>query len=246
MKQKTIYVTVTNNTLQDQRIQRICNSLTENGYEVVLVGRGEGNMEFPGRAFSTKLISTFFGRGILFYLEFNIKLIIFLTGKEFDAITSVDLDTIIAGRIVTLLKNKKLIFDAHEYFINVPELLHRPIKRWLWIAIERVFVSGLSLAYTVNKSLAAEFTRRYHQPFHSIRNTPVINAKVNQPKSLSEGKVILIYQGALNVGRGLELYVEAMPSLPNCVLWICGRGDIEEELVITAHELEHRRKLGAG
>ena len=38
---------------------------------------------------------------------------------------------------------------------------------------------------------------------------------------------IIIYQGALNVGRGLELMIDAMQYLEDVSFMIVGSGDIE-------------------
>ena len=44
------------------------------------------------------------------------------------------------------------------------------------------------------------------------------------------GVQMIIYQGALNVGRGLEVMIDAMQYLPGARLVIAGTGDIEAEL----------------
>ncbi len=41
---------------------------------------------------------------------------------------------------------------------------------------------------------------------------------------------MIIYQGALNVGRGLELMIETMEYLDNALFMIAGTGDIEDKL----------------
>ena len=40
----------------------------------------------------------------------------------------------------------------------------------------------------------------------------------------------MLYQGALNVGRGLEVLLEAMQGLPEWELWLAGHGDITDKL----------------
>ncbi|TAE49556.1 MAG: glycosyltransferase, partial [Bacteroidetes bacterium] len=46
---------------------------------------------------------------------------------------------------------------------------------------------------------------------------------------------ILLYQGSLNMGRGIELMIEAMPLLPGYQLWIAGGGDVEASLKAQVH-----------
>jgi hypothetical protein len=40
-----------------------------------------------------------------------------------------DLDTLLPAFIAAKLKRKKLVYDAHEFFTQVPELIHRPITQ---------------------------------------------------------------------------------------------------------------------
>jgi glycosyltransferase involved in cell wall biosynthesis len=40
----------------------------------------------------------------------------------------------------------------------------------------------------------------------------------------------MLYQGALNVGRGLEVCMEAMQQLPEWKFWLAGEGDISTSL----------------
>ena len=41
---------------------------------------------------------------------------------------------------------------------------------------------------------------------------------------------MIIYQGALNMGRGLEKLIDAMSYLEDAELVIAGQGDMEEDL----------------
>jgi glycosyltransferase involved in cell wall biosynthesis len=47
---------------------------------------------------------------------------------------------------------------------------------------------------------------------------------------------MIIYQGALNVGRGLELMIDAMQYLEDALFVIVGTGDIEDELKHQVHQ----------
>jgi glycosyltransferase involved in cell wall biosynthesis len=58
-----------------------------------------------------------------------------------------------------------------------------------------------------------------------------------------EGKQLLIYQGALNVGRGLELMIETMHFLDNVIFLIVGKGDIERELKARVDQLGLSQKI---
>jgi len=53
---------------------------------------------------------------------------------------------------------------------------------------------------------------------------------------LPKGKRLLLYQGAVNVGRGIEWLMDAMPLLPECHLLVAGVGDIYDTLRARARE----------
>ena len=53
---------------------------------------------------------------------------------------------------------------------------------------------------------------------------------------------MIIYQGALNMGRGLELMIHSMKYIEEVTLLIAGTGDIEEELkeLVIAEDLSEK------
>ena len=74
-----IAVSVTNDLNQDQRMHRICNSMLDAGYEVVLIGREKrSSQELLKQRFEQKRLKCWFESGVLFYFEYNIRLFIFL------------------------------------------------------------------------------------------------------------------------------------------------------------------------
>ncbi|MCP4521652.1 MAG: glycosyltransferase family 4 protein [Cytophagales bacterium] len=225
MKRKIVF-TITNDISYDQRMQRICSSLQKGGYDVLLLGRLRSfSKPLPSFPFSTHRIKCFFDQGKLFYLEFNLRLLFFLLFRKTDIYGAIDLDTIIPHFLVSKLKGKPMVYDAHEYFTEVPEVVNRPKVKKIWTSIESWIVPKLQYAYTVNDSLAKLFKEKYNTPFEIIRNASLLYPTLSK----TENKKYLIYIGAVNVGRGLEELIEAMPQI-DISLYICGDGDILDEL----------------
>ncbi|RZK47358.1 MAG: glycosyltransferase [Hymenobacter sp.] len=73
-----------------------------------------------------------------------------------------------------------------------------------------------------------------------MRNVPINKEQVTKSKEQVGGSKpeapILLYQGALNVGRGLAQLLEAMPLVP-ARLVVCGEGDCSAELRAQAARL---------
>jgi glycosyltransferase involved in cell wall biosynthesis len=226
----TLLFAVTNDTLADQRMNKICTALSDIGYKVVLIGVQKNRKLRPNKKYKTYLLPVFIKKGPGFYLEYNIRLFLFLLFNRWDIITGIDLDSIPACNLASLIKNKKLCFDAHEFYIHVPELDNKSIRKGIWWLIEKIFVRRLTLAYTVNDTLAAIFTERYNKSFSTIKNIPQIDHNLKAKTIKEKDTYKLIYQGAINKGRGLDIYIEAMDSLPQCSLVIYGNGDLEIEI----------------
>lgn len=244
MISKKIILTVTNDLSYDQRMARISASLAAAGYEVLLVGR-EKKYSIPLRQkiYGEKRLFCFFEKGKLFYLEYNIRLFFYLLAKPFDVVSAVDLDTLMPCYLASILKLKPCVYDAHEYFTEVPEVVRRPFVKRFWEALERFIVPKLNYCYTVSESIADLFEEKYRTHFHTIRNVPVLR-QLNSPAQVEEVSRYIIYQGALNEGRGLEVLIEAMQHV-NCELWLAGEGDLSYDLRdrVEQHRLKNRVKF---
>lgn len=217
---KRVIVSVTNNLVTDQRVERVCQSLHNWGFEVLLVGREWPQIPISSRDYSCKLIKNLFNRKFFFYAEYNIRLFFFLLFRKTDILLANDLDTLPANYFAAKIKRCKLIFDSHEYFSETPEVYQRRFVRNFWLFIEKMMIGACDNYYTVSGKLAEIYMNRYGIKFNVIRNLPVF-----QPWSIggSSGKII-IYQGSVNVGRGLELMLRALKLLPDANLVIAGDG----------------------
>lgn len=227
---KRIICTVSNDLTYDQRMIRICSSLTAAGFEVTLVGRElpESRPILP-QPFSQKRMKLWFEKGKFFYLELNLRLLFFLLFSRLDVVYAVDLDTLLPGRFASFIRRKTCVYDAHEYFTELPELAGRPITKKIWEAAARLAIPGIKHAITVCESLATVFKKRYGVQFKVIRNVPFART-LQSPHQVPQSPFVLIYQGALNDGRGLEECILAMKQLTDSELWICGEGDLSDEL----------------
>ena len=240
LQHKRILMTVTNDLVYDRRMYRICTALSEAGAEVVLIGRlHKHSIPFEPRNFIGKRFRCWINKGPLFYAEFNIRLFFLLLFSRFDMLCACDLDTALPARLASWMKGKKTTYDAHEYFSEVPELIGRPTVRTIWDKIGKWTVPHFSARYTVGEELAVILADHYKADFNVVRNIePSVNHHSPVP-GLEERERIIFYQGALNVGRGIEACIQAMVHLPNWQFWIAGEGDITRPL----KELTERLRL---
>jgi glycosyltransferase involved in cell wall biosynthesis len=231
-----LYLSVTNDVVTDQRVHRMATTLVEEGYQVHVVGRRLlHSYDFSQRPYQVHLLSIPFKKGFLFYACYNLWLFIFLLGRKTNILIANDLDTLMPNYFVAKLKKIPLLFDSHEYFPEVPELVNRRWVKKVWQTIEKIFVPRLQYCYTVCDSIAGIYYNQYRVVFETIRNLPVRKERISQ-SPLNQTTKNIIYQGALNVGRGIEKVIDAMAFLPDAHFYIIGSGDIEAELRFRAQQ----------
>jgi len=219
---KRILIAVTTDLSTDQRMLKTALSLHRAGYVVRLIGRKlPHSRPLRPAPYAQERMKLWFHRGPLFYAEYNLRLWMLALGASADAFTAVDTDTLPALRLAAFIRRKPLIWDAHEIFTGVPELQHRPLVRHLWALVERITLPGIRHAYTVSEGVAEWYARRHGLHLELVYNMPVAQT---HPGDSGRG-AFLLYQGAVNVGRGLPTLLQAMAyhTLP---LVIAGDGDI--------------------
>ncbi len=237
---KKIQILVSNDLSFDQRMQRIAQRMQDNDYEAELIGRElPGSEPFRMRDYQQTRLRCFFKKGPLFYAELNLRLILYLLKNPAELTWSVDADTLLAAYVIKKLRGRPYVYDAHEYFIGLPELTGRKRVRFVWKLIEDRAVPGARACVTVSQGVAALYEQRYKRKFEVIRNMPEPTAP---PEEKASARPWIIYQGALNAGRGLEQAIEAMNEV-NARLVLAGEGDLSEELRRRAADLNIDKKI---
>jgi glycosyltransferase involved in cell wall biosynthesis len=230
---KRISVAVTNDLIADNRVHRTCLTLAEAGYEVILTGRKyRDSPDMNPRAYEVHRMHLLFRRGPLFYAEYNFRMFFRLLFSRPSVILANDLDTLPGCMAAALLTRTPVVYDSHEYFTEVPELVSRPRVQKVWKWLEKILVPRVKAAYTVCDSIAEIYTGAYGIPFEVVRNLPFSANREPGGAGVqsAQGRPVIIYQGALNLGRGLENAIKAMEFLPEADLILAGSGDRENEL----------------
>lgn len=235
---KRLVFTVTNDLSYDQRMIRICTSLANAGYLVTLVGRKMPD-SIPLRAmpFSQKRLGYIFSKGKLFYAEYNIRLFFYLLFRKMDLVCAIDLDSILPCLWISRIKRVIRVYDAHELFCEMKEIVRRPAIYKVWKWIERKAVPQFRWGYTVNQPIADEFRKMYSRDYAVIRNVPVLKPITIPQKS----ERYIYYQGAVNEGRSFETLIPAMKEVKARLL-IAGDGNFMQQAkqLVKNHGLENK------
>jgi len=248
-KTKRAIVSVTNDLYTDNRVNKVCLFLVDQGYDVTLVGRKrKSSVELHERPYKTVRMKLLFETGAKFYATYNLRLFFFLLFQKVDVLVANDLDTLLANYLAKKFKpSAELVYDSHEYFTEVPELTSRPKVQKIWLKIERYIFPKLKKCYTVNSSIAEIYSTLYKKEIKVVRNISPLwkSDNITDKKTLGipENKRLIILQGAgINIDRGAEEAVEAMQFI-DAILMIVGDGDVVSELKKRVNQLNLAEKV---
>ena len=240
MEKKKVIVAVSNDLVADRRVDKECTTLHNHGYDVLLMGCYKKGRPEIKRPYGTFRFGLLFTHKFAFYAELNIRLFFQLLKREKDLILCNDTDLLPACYLASKAGRTPLVFDAHDLFPEVPEVvsrpfvrMSRPFVRMFWRKIEDIFFPRLKYCYTVCQSIAKYYNYLYGTDMKVVRNIPSykdVPEKTCHAPIDTGGRHLLLYQGAVNKGRGVDWLIKAMPLLDDCILYICGDGDLLDEM----------------
>lgn len=241
LMKKKIIISAFSNLYTDQRIEKICRTLYENGYEIDLIGNDWNGAEEIQRPYSFSRIHLASKSLKTAYLEFNWKLYHILKKKadQNTILHANDIDALYPNYLIARKLNIPLVFDSHEIFSEMPAVQGKMSQK-LWRYVEKTVIPNLKWMITASGSYGKWFEKKYGIDPVIVQNAPreigfTDDLPENNPK-------ILLYQGAVNPFRGIDKVILAMHYLDHVQLKIAGDGPRKkeyEELVIR-EKLEHK------
>lgn len=222
--------------LHDGRVRRVVESLSEqNEVDLFCVKTTFDDSSLFGknvRVFNYELNINWINRNLLFQKKFeNLPQLVLGKNIKYDFIYCNDYPLL---EVSVALKEKigaKLIFDSHEIYIATINQFF-PVSGWkviygkplIWLNQwyhgnrEKKLVKQVDKMITVCDSLKHYFEEKYHlQNILVVRNCPkniqsiYKSNGIRQELKLKSDTQILLYQGDVNVSRGVDKVAEAMP-----------------------------------
>ena len=227
-----VIISVFSDLATDQRVQKTARTLESAGFDVKVIARKlPGSPEVAGNLKHHR-IKVLFHTSFLAYAEWNIRLFFYLLFHKKNFLQPNDLDTLPANYLTSILTGTPLVYDSHELFTEIPELIDHAFVRKVWASIEAFIFPRLKHVYTVSPSVAKHYENKYGVHVDVVRNLPSLHQNVQTYTLPDEckGKKIILYQGAINPGRGLEKAIDAMQYLDDSVLVIAGSGPLLDTL----------------
>ena len=249
------------------RVMRDANAFVEAGFEVTIVdvesertrpveedirGIHMKHLILPGWFTSRHFELLFFLKALHMFI-LSLRLLLRIPADIYHAS---DLTALPASYIAARLRQKPLIFEAHELHFPVPET---EISFWrllggILIHLLVMILPGCAGVITVSPPIAEEMRKRYHIPEVTlIRNVPPYRVvaksdRLRQHLGLGPEVRIALYQGNLQHNRGLDKLIQAAAFLePGIVIVMMGQDmegtQAELEALIVKEGVSDRVKI---
>jgi len=193
---------------------------------------------FPERI-RVHLVAPVLPSGFLGFLGLMVAFYKILRSLKPRRLVVLDPPCLIPAACYSLFSSSRILYFSMEFFTETPSLSGRRLKRWIWYIAELWSARRASMVITVCGGVAERLKVRFRRTdVYVIRNLPekfVSGAEVQQysPERLREmcgfaqEDYVLVYQGALRRGRGLEALCEWVKTTPGLSLLIFGGGPLE-------------------
>ncbi|MGV2622791.1 UNVERIFIED_CONTAM: glycosyltransferase [Halobacillus marinus] len=171
--------------------------------------------------------------------------------RNYSIYHSNDLNTLPQGYLCSKLlrlRKRKLIYDSHEVQTSrtgYESAYHGKLEDFLIKRIDSMIVENHTRA-KYNEDLYGFYPNVVHNyPFKQEVKPIHEKAPLHEMLDLPEDEKILLYQGGIQTGRGLEKLVKAMPLIQEGTLVFIGDGKIKPQLqeMVKEMQLEDRVKF---
>lgn len=158
-------------------------------------------------------------------------------------IHSNDLNTLLQGIILKKIKRVPLVYDSHEVHSS-----RTGYDSKMYEKIERYLIKFADTVIHENETRAAYIRELYQINPEVMHNYPTkkmkeeIHDDLREKLNIRSEEPILLYQGGIQEGRGLDVLIQAMPKISKGVLILIGDGKIKSDLkqLVATLALEHR------
>ncbi len=167
------------------------------------------------------------------YLEFILRVIFFYRNKNIKMVNIHSIALLPLGAILKYLYKAKLVYDTHELETetNGSKGIRKKISKFL----EKVLIKYADITFVVSENIANWYEGEYNmQRPVVILNAPNLfkQKKTNyfrESLGIKENSIIVLYQGGLLKGRGIDLLLETFKLRENdkVVIVFMGYGELE-------------------
>lgn len=231
----------------DARTLNLIRTFVNAGYRIAVIAQGteEDKAKFESENFTFLNIKySGFNKFSYKWLQYHFSARKYIKSAKADKYFAMDLYSLSLARKLAKKYKARLFYDSREIYSALGPLAGRNIKqnllsRWekqLVKHVDDIIVSGeLDAGYLKNNL-------RNDIPYHVIMNLPfyreaIESEYIRKKFNISTDKIILLYQGMLLPGRGIQPIFKALKYLDNAVFVLFGEGYYSDELEKQAAQL---------
>ncbi len=150
-----------------------------------------------------------------------------------DYVWASDFFSLKSAKKISKINKAELIYDCREIYSKIPSLRNYKFKQWIQTTLEKYWVKSVN-KIVVTGELDKQYLEKHFRStgnYYIIMNLPYYKKVENKnlirkEYNLDNNSRILVYQGMLSEGRGLEKAIVALRDLPNYYLLLLGSGKI--------------------
>ena len=229
----------------DPRVYQEAKVLIEKGYKVSILcwdrdPKAPFQENIDGIYVERIYVKSTHGRGstqIIFLLLFWIKALIKALSKKIDITYCHDFDTLPLGYTISRLKKTKLVYDAHESYVDMLANNVSPLIKKIISVAENYLLKKVDLTITVGDILKESLIKKGALQVMVVGNWKQLTDFQFSAKVLEEEKtklgipkdaLVVSYIAHLNPERKIEPLLRSIENEENVFLVVGGRGPIEK------------------
>lgn len=179
---------------------------------------------------------------VLKYFEFIYRVTIFYRKKDIKMVNIHTIALLPFGVFLKYLFKAKLVYDTHELETETND--GNGLRKKLAKFVEKTLIKKCDLIFVVSENIADWYAKEYdiRRPI-VVKNAPrlVDSKKTNHFREnlgIKDESIIVLYQGGLSKGRGVDLLLETFKKRDDdkVVIVFMGYGEIEEDIKIASKE----------
>jgi len=240
-----ILMLLTNAFDPDPRVYQEAKVLIEKGYKVSILcwdrdPKAPFQENIDGIYVERIYVKSTHGRGstqIIFLLLFWIKALIKALSKKIDITYCHDFDTLPLGYTISRLKKTKLVYDAHESYVDMLANNVSPLIKKIISVAENYLLKKVDLTITVGDILKESLIKKGALQVMVVGNWKQLTDFQFSAKVLEEEKtklgipkdaLVVSYIAHLNPERKIEPLLRSIENEEDVFLVVGGRGPIEK------------------